>query len=290
MIKSMTGYGHSRIKWKDLSFFVEIRSINSRFLDINLKTPEMFSDLEDKIKKLVKDTVKRGHVNLRIKEEGSQPEDIEVDVARAKKYLKILKTLKTELKLTGEVGLDLLMGLPQVLRFREREDISAKLWPSLKEGISNAMEALTKSRLNEGESMHKDFMKHLSIVSGCLKDIEKEAPLTVKMQKEKLERNLKEFLPEMDLNHPRVAEELTLFATRVDITEEITRLKSHLDYFVQTLEGEASVGRRLDFIVQEMNREANTLASKSNNFPISSQGIIIKEEIEKMREQIQNVE
>lgn len=290
MIKSMTGYGHSRIKWKDLSFFIEIRSFNSRFLDIVLKTPGGIAGMDDRIKKLVKEGAKRGHVNLTIKAEGEGAEEVEIDIVRVRKYLAALRTLKARLEIPGEINLDLLMGLPQVLKFEEKKDVSAKLWPFLKKGINEAMDSLIKSRLNEGKGIYQDFLKRLSNISNSLKGIEEKAPLAVKKQKEKLERNLKEFLPELNLSHPRVAEELTLFATRVDITEEVTRLKSHLEYFRETLEGNGPVGRRLDFIVQEMNREVNTLPSKADSFPVSSLSIVIKEELEKVREQIQNVE
>ena len=290
MIKSMTGYGYSRIKYKNYSFFIEMRSVNSRYLDIILKMPERISDMEDKVKKILKDTIKRGHINFTIKDEGEETEEFEVDMVKIKNYSQALKDIKNKFKIAGELNLDLITRLPQVFKLKEKNNIIIKLWPVLQNGIEQVIDLLNKSRLNEGKNIYQDFIKRLASISTALKRIEEKAPLAVKAQKEKLERNLKEFLPDLNLNHPRVVEELTLFASRVDISEEISRLKSHLEYFRKTLESETSIGKKLDFIVQEMNRETNTLSSKADSFLVSSQAIIIKEEIEKMREQVQNVE
>ena len=292
MIKSMTGYGSSKAKYGNYTFSMEIRSVNSRYLDISLKIPERFMEMEENIKKILKGSLSRGHVNFSIKDEGLEDEEFEVDTVKIKKYTDALKAIKNKFKIEGELNLDLITRLPQVFRSKEKNSITAKIWPVLKNGIADAADSLNKSRLNEGRNIYKDFTKRLTSIINAVKKIEEKAPLAVKLQKEKLERNLKEFLPDLNLNlnHPRIAEELTMFATKVDINEEISRLKSHIEYFRNTLESDASIGKKLDFIVQEMNREINTLSSKADSFEVSSQAIVIKEEIEKIREQVQNVE
>ncbi|OIN96504.1 YicC family protein [Candidatus Desantisbacteria bacterium CG1_02_38_46] len=290
MIQSMTGYGQFKVKRNKLSFLIEARSLNSRFLDIIIKMPEGIVQLEDKIKKLVQNRIKRGRINLTINGERNSSNEVQVDVAKAKRYLAIFKMLKNKLKIPGEINLNFLLNFPQIFNLKEKEVVLVEIWPLLKKGIEKALDSLISSRLKEGNNIHQNLLKHITIISNSLKKIDEQIPLTVKYHKEKLERTLKEFLPELNLNHPRLVEELTLFATRVDISEEISRLKSHLQVFADTLNKIGPAGRRFEFIIQEMGREINTLSAKADDFLISSEAIIIKEELEKMREQVQNIE
>ena len=290
MIQSMTGYGQSRVGGKGFLFLIEARSFNSRFLDIILKMPEGIAELEDKIKKLIQSKIKRGRVNLTINGEKSSSSKVQVDVASARKHLLILRMLKNKLKIPGELNLNLLLNFPQIFNVKEEERTLTEIWPLLKKGIEKTLDSLVSSRLKEGKNTQRSLIRHITIISNSLKNIEEQSPLTVKNHKEKLERTLKEFLPELNLNHPRIAEELTLFATRADITEEISRLKSHLQAFLDILNKTEPVGRRFEFTIQEMGREINTLSAKANNFPVSSEAIVIKEELEKIREQVQNIE
>ena len=290
MIQSMTGYGQFRLREKGFLFLLEVRSLNSRFLDLTLKIPDGIDRLEDKIKKLVQSKIRRGRISLTINEERSSSGKVRVDFTRARKYLANLRMLKEKLKMPGELNLNLLLNFPQIFSLKEEGKTLTEIWPLLKKGIEKTLGSLVASRLKEGKDIKQDLVKHSAIISNALKKIEGQAPLTVQHHKEKLERTLKEFLPELNLNHPRLVEELTLFATRVDVTEEVSRLKSHLQALAGILDEAGVVGRRLEFIIQEMGREANTLSAKANDFSISSEAIVIKEELEKMREQVQNIE
>jgi len=286
----MTGYGQCRIKGSGFSFFIEARSLNSKFLDIIVKMPEGIIHLEDRVKNLIQNKIERGRINLTINEEKNLSEQIHLDLGRARRYLAILRMLKNKLKIPGELNLELLLNFPQIVGLKEEKKQVAEIWPLLKRGIEKTLDSLIHSRLKEGRSIYCNLIRHATIISNSLKKIEEQTPDIVKAHKAKLEHTLREFLPELNLNHPRLVEELTLFATRVDITEEMARLKAHLKTFLNTIEKTGSVGRRLDFIIQEMGREINTLSSKANSFAISSESIVIKEELEKLREQIQNIE
>lgn len=290
MIQSMTGYGESKVKESGFSFSIEARSLNSRFLDIILKIPEGIAVLEDKIKEIIKNKIKRGRVTLTISEDSKNLGEAQIDITNAKECLRMVKTLKNKLKIPGVLDLNLLLSFPQIFKPKEKKIGLTKIWSSLKKGIEKTLDSLIVSRTEEGKVIHKNFLRHINVISDSLRKIGEQVPQTVKLHKEKLEKILKEFLPELNLNHPRLVEELTIFATRVDITEELSRLKGHLQSFQNTLEKPESIGRRLDFILQEMGREINTLSAKASDFLVSSEAIIIKEELEKMREQIQNVE
>jgi uncharacterized protein (TIGR00255 family) len=290
MIYSMTGYGQFSTKEKSSSFAIEVRSLNSRFLDIILKIPEGMNQFEDRIKKLIQSKIKRGRINLTINEVRNSSGRIHVDTARAKKYLSILRMLKSKLKISGEINLDLLLNFPQIFNTKDEERALTEIWLSLKKGIEKALDSLVSSRLKEGRNIHRDLVSHITLISDSLKKIEEQSPDTVQRHKEKLERILKEFLPELNLNHPRLIEELTLFSAKVDISEEVSRLKSHLQAFLDILGKSEPVGRRFEFVIQEMGREINTLSAKADNFLVSSEAITIKEELEKMREQVQNIE
>lgn len=290
MIQSMTGYGQARIKGKGRSFLIEARSLNNRFLDVVLKIPEGINQLEDKIKKFIQSRIKRGRVNLSINEEKTLSAEIQVDLGRARKYFASLKMLKHKLKIPGELNMNFLLNFPQIFNLKGEDRALTEIWPLLKRGIEKALDSLVSSRLKEGKNIHKGLTKHIAIISSSLRKIEEQTPLAVKHYKEKLERILKEFLPELNLNHPRLVEELTIFATKVDVTEEISRLKSHVQGFLAILSKNEPVGRRFEFIIQEMGREINTLSAKADHFSISSEAIVIKEELEKIREQVQNIE
>lgn len=290
MIHSMTGYGSSKAKKGNLFFSIEAKSLNSKFLDIYLKMPEGMDEVEDRIKAMMQEKLERGRVSLVITEETDMPGELEADVAQAKKYYAAIRKIKSSLKIPGNPSLDLIMGLPQVLKtVRNKYTVSA-VWPVLSKGIAAALDSLIAARKKEGATTYKILVRHADAIQSSIFKIEEIAPQAVKFYKEKLERTLSEFVPELNLSNPRLAEELTLFASKVDFSEEVTRLKLHLNSFRETLEKTGSVGRRLDFMVQEMSREINTLSSKANSFPVSSQSVLVKEELEKMREQVQNVE
>lgn len=290
MIHSMTGYGQFRIEGGDILFLIEARSLNNRFLDIVIKMPETIVQLEDKIKEIVKSRLKRGRVNITISEERSFSQGFKIDITRARRYISIFKQFKNRLKIPGELDLNFLLNFPQIFNLREERKSLNEIWPLIKKGAERALDSLVEARIKEGRNIQKSFVSSADVISKSLKKIEDQAPDRVKHQKEKLERMLKEFLPDLNLNNPRLTEELTLFAIKVDITEEISRLKSHLQAFFEIFDRAEPVGRRFEFIIQEMGREINTLSAKSDDFLMSSHAIVIKEELEKIKEQVLNIE
>ncbi len=286
----MTGYGYCRTGKEGVSFFIEIKSLNSKFLDIFLKLPEGMTFLEDRIKEVIQQKFDRGRISLSIIEEQYSGKVLSVDIAQARKYHNAFKKLKEKLDISGEIDIGLFRDIPHIFRTGKEGYSLSVIWPALKKGIEKAVLMLEVSRNKEGRKIQRALAKHAAGISAAVLKIEEHAPEAVKFHKEKLEHTLKEFLPELNLNSPRLVEELTLFASRVDISEEMMRLKAHLQSFLGTLELSGSVGRRLDFIAQEMSREINTLSSKANSYAVSSQSVLVKEELEKIREQVQNVE
>jgi len=290
MLQSMTGYGYCRTGKEGTSFFIEMKSLNSKFLDIFIKLPEGITFLEDRIKDVIQKKFDRGRISLSIAEEQYRSKDLSVDMAQARKYYNAYKKLKEKFKISGGIDIGLFRDIPHIFKTGKEGYSAAVIWPALKKGIEKTLRMLKVSRSREGRKIQRALSKHAAGISAAVLKIEEHSPEAVKFHKEKLEHTLKEFLPELNLNSPRLVEELTLFATRVDISEEIMRLKAHLQSFLGTLELSGPVGRRLDFIAQEMSREVNTLSSKANSYSVSSQSVLVKEELEKIREQVLNVE
>ncbi len=291
MIKSMTGYGRGQAKVDGLSFSVEIKTVNHRYADVKIKSPRLLAPLESDIKKLVLTVLKRGKIDLFINQEhtSSLASAPVVDELVAKAYIDAFSHLRTISGLTGDISLEFLASQKDVLVLKDTEFASDDLWSCLSQAINSALNSLQEMRQNEGEATAVDIRSRLGLLSQSLKNIEQTAVSVPLEWKQKLHDRLAR-LQENGGDPQRVAQEIAIFADRCDISEELIRFKSHLDQFIDLLQLSEPVGRQLDFLVQELNREANTMGSKSNDASLTRQVVTVKSELEKIREQVQNIE
>jgi len=292
MIKSMTGFGKGEAKNKLGAFTVEIRTVNHRYFDLSAKIPNGLALLEDKIKEFLHKEIKRGKVNLFLscRSEGSDYESVSFDKKAAAKYHKILAGIKKQLDIKEEIKLSHVLSFPDVItKEQKRVDMDAT-WLSVKEAVSKAAFDCNKMREREGRALGKDFSSRISRLAGYIDAISGLAPQVVAGYKNKLDSRIKDIIRDKKIDDARLETELALFAKQCDVSEEITRFKSHLEGFRKAMEAGQEAGRKLDFILQELNREINTLGAKANDIKISRIVINVKSELEKMREQAQNVE
>lgn len=291
MIKSMTGYGRGQAQVDGLSFSVEIKAVNHRYGDISIKAPRLLAALENSIKKQVSAVLKRGKIDVFISQElssdlWSRPV---IDEAVASAYMTAFSHLKDMTGLTDDVSLEFLAGQKDVLCFQDADYDNAALEACLKQAIGSALEAILTMRKNEGGATADDIISRLELISAELKKIEACASRVPMEWQQKLTERLSR-LQENGGDPQRVAQEIAIFADRCDISEEINRFHSHLGQFDELMKKQEPVGRQMDFLVQELNREANTMGSKSNDAELTRHVVILKSELEKIREQIQNIE
>lgn len=291
MIASMTGYGKSVIEQNDLVIEVEVRCLNSRFLDISLKIPRILSDKELEFRNLVKEKIIRGKVSvsLYLQRNGIDNRIATLQEENLKGVLKVLNDLKLKSNIKSEITLDHLLAF-QNLIFADDSGSNQAEFEIAKKAISLAMEDLNEMRKKEGKALVDDLHHRIGNIENVVAKINGINPNEVKLYFEKLKSRAKELLDELSGYDERLKMELALLAEKYDVTEECIRLKSHSDQFNSILKNEVEVGRRLNFLVQEMNREANTINSKSISSEVTRLGLVIKEELEKIREQIQNIE
>ncbi len=292
MIKSMTGYGRGESENEGKSFTVEIRSVNHRFCEVVIRVPKYYVALEDRIRKLVQERIARGRLDIfvTVNDLGSGSKTIRVDKDLAMAYYNALEELRESIGIDGKPGIIDLARLPDVILLEEVQEDLDRLWPTLGEAVENALASLIEMRSTEGQRLKEDLLKRISKLSEYSEDIYRRAPLVVHEYREKLQNRLKELAVEIDIDEGRLAAEIALFADKSNISEELVRLKSHLEEMRNTMDAEDQVGRKLDFLVQELNREFNTIGSKANDLEISSLVIKAKSEVEKIREQVQNIE
>ncbi len=291
MIKSMTGYGRGQAEVEGLSFAVEIKAVNHRYGDVNIRLPRMLAPLEGEIKKQVSAVLKRGKIDLYISQEHTAQLTARpvVDHQIAQAYMAAFKDLQQVSGCTGEISLEFLAAQKDVLVFQDVEFARDDLWGCLSLAIKKALISIQKMRQKEGAATQTDMENRLELLSKNLVIIEQSAAKVPLEWQQKLQERLAR-LQENGGDPQRVAQEIAIFADRCDISEEITRFKSHLAQFSDLLQSEEPVGRQLDFLVQELNREANTMGSKSNDAILTRQVVALKSELEKIREQVQNVE
>jgi len=291
MIKSMTGYGRGQAQVDGLSFAVEIRAVNHRYGDINIKSPRILMPLESQIKKRVSAVLKRGKVDVFITQEtadqvAAQPV---INESLAEEYMKIFQGLTKRYDLSGGIGLSLLLAQKDVLALQEVNLDVKDLSRCLNSAIDAALQALLVMRKNEGEATAVDIQQRLGLLTDLLAKITARAPQVPLEWQQKLKDRLDRLGD--DAGDPqRVAQEIAVFADRCDISEEVMRFNSHLEQFNELLTQEEPVGRQMDFLVQELNREANTMGSKSNDAELTRHVVLLKSELEKIREQVQNIE
>lgn len=292
-MKSMTGFGRGEYHDDQYEIIVEMKSINHRYKDFFIKLPRQVSLLEENIRRYLSEKISRGRVEVNIKMNKSSDGDksINLNYKLAEEYVQCLKSLKTSFpEVTGEISVSLVSKFPDVITCVEDEVDLDLLWQKINPAITQATEATLKSREKEGLILNKDFEKRLKYFTESLKDIEKHSPKVSEDYRRRLEDKIREYTSSVEIDEGRLLNEVAIFSDRISIVEEITRLNSHVERFTSILEEKEPVGRKLDFLIQEMNREINTIGSKSNDIQISNSVVDMKSELEKMREQIQNIE
>ncbi|MDD4842776.1 MAG: YicC family protein [Anaerotignum sp.] len=291
-VRSMTGYGRGEHIAEDRKFTIELKSVNHRYNDINIKLPRSLISLEDKIKKHIMQQVFRGKTDVYIGFETFAVDDVEVKLNEvlAQAYAEKLKILREKMGLEGGNFLDLTAKFPDVITVEKPQKDEKVIWEALLPALEEAVTRFVAMRQTEGEALKKDILLKAERIIFLVDRVKERSPLVVEEYREKLNNRLKDLLNGVDVDPQRIATEVAIFADRGCVDEEITRLKSHLVQLADILEKGGQVGRKLDFLVQEMNRESNTIASKANDIQIVQATIELKSEIEKIREQIQNLE
>ncbi|HEY8394169.1 MAG TPA: YicC/YloC family endoribonuclease [Thermaerobacter sp.] len=291
VVRSMTGFGRGSAQSETHRFTVEIRSLNHRFLDISVRLPREYSAFEDRIRRAVAQAIERGRIDLAVRVDRltSTVKAVHVDTRLAHAYHEALKELRKSLRLHGTIDLELLIGFPDVLRVEQADEDLEALWPVFEQALSGALAELVAMREAEGEALARDLERRAAAVEDRVAAIEARAPEVVREYHRRLTSRLEEWgLGGIDPE--RVAAEVALMAERSDVSEECVRLRSHCRQFREALRATGAVGRRLEFLVQEMHREVTTIGSKAGDVTISSLVVDIKAELEKMREQVQNIE
>ena len=292
-MQSMTGYGRSDVQDDRLALTIEARSVNHRYLDIAWHYPRAYAPLEARMKQLVSEYFARGRIDIRIAlgENGHASRTVAPDFALAQQYYEALRELQYRLGAPGTVDMSLLMGLRDVLKVSDSGPVDVEAdWPLIAEGLAVALDALKAMRLQEGAFLCEDLGARMQAVAQQLASIRQRLPQVVTDYQQRLEQRVKEWFERVDLDAARLAQEAVLLAERGDVTEELTRLEAHLQAMRALLASGEAVGRKADFLVQEMRREIETIAAKANDLTISHCVVEIKSELERCREQIQNIE
>ena len=292
MIKSMTGFGRCEVLKDSRKFTVELKSVNHRYLDVNIRMPKKLNFFETSIRTLLKSYADRGKVDIFITYEDLSQSQVSVkyNAALAAEYLKYLNQMAEEFSLDNDVRVSTLSRYPEVFTMEECSEDEDELWNGLKEALEGAFSQFVEMRTKEGERLKEDILLKLDLLSEQIRFIEERSPQIIAEYRTKLEEKMRELLEDTQIDDNRIAAEVILCADKICTDEEVVRLKSHIQHMKETLEESNGIGRKLDFIAQEMNREANTILSKANDLDISNRAISLKTEIEKIREQIQNIE
>lgn len=292
MIKSMTGFGRYETAENNRKFTVEIKSVNHRYLDVNIKMPKKLSYFESSIRAELKNYISRGKVDVFITYEdfGENNSSVRYNKELAGEYLKYLRQMAEEFGLDDDVRVSTLSRYPDVFTMEEQTEDEEALWRELKNAIDGAAQMFVKARIEEGGYLRDDLLEKLDGMFKLVGYIEERSPEIVSEYRKRLEGRVRELLEDKNVDEAKLLTEVTIFADKVCVDEEIVRLKSHIATTAETLKEGGSIGRKLDFLAQEMNREANTILSKSNDLEVSNCGIELKTTIEKVREQIQNIE
>ncbi len=292
MIKSMTGFGRNEVSEEKRKITVEIKSVNHRYLDVNIKMPKKLSFFEAAIRTELKKYMQRGKVDVFIAYEDFTESNVCVKYNKelAAEYMSYLEKMAEDFGLDNDIRVSALSRYPEVLTMEEQSVDEEEIWKALCGAVQGAAEKFAETRLKEGEALKTDLIAKLDGMLDHLSFIEERSPQLVEEYKDKLRERVRELLEDTQREESRLLLEVTLFADKICVDEELVRLRNHIETTRQTLVDGGSIGRKLDFIAQEMNREANTILSKTNNMEISNRAIELKTEIEKVREQIQNIE
>ena len=292
MIKSMTGFGRCEKVTEEYKLSVEMKAVNHRYLDMSIKMPKKFNYFEAGIRNLLKNDIQRGKVDVFINYEDytENKMSLKYNASLAAEYMEYFKKMEEQFGIANDIKVSALARMPEVLTMEEVPDDEDSMWKLLSEVVTEAAGNFVDSRVREGEHLKNDLLGKLDYMLEQVAFIEERSPKIVVEYRTKLEEKVHELLESASIDEGRIATEVTIFADKICVDEETVRLRSHIDHTRKELLAGGSVGRKLDFIAQEMNREANTILSKANDLEISEHAIILKTEIEKVREQIQNIE
>lgn len=292
MIKSMTGFGRCELSNEKRKITVELKSVNHRYLDVNIRMPKKLNFFESAIRTLLKEYMQRGKVDMFISYEDYSEQTLAVkyNTTIAKEYLTYLQQMADEFNLENDIRVSSLSRYPEVLTMEEQSADEDELWSDLSQAIREACTQFVATRTTEGEHLKQDLVEKLHHMRDNVDKVEQRAPQIIAEYRSKLMEKVNELLGDTQIDEARLSTEIVLFADKICTDEETVRLKSHITSMLNALERSEGIGRKLDFIAQEMNREANTILSKSNDLETSDIAIELKTEIEKVREQIQNIE
>lgn len=293
MIKSMTGFGRCEVMEGERKFTVEMKGVNHRYLDVNIRMPKKLNFFETAIRGLLKQSIQRGKVDIFISYEDftESQMSLKYNESLAQEYMDCFGRMKEQFSLENDIRVSTLSRCPEVLTMEEQVIDEEELWNGLKKALEGAIGQFVETRTLEGSNLKKDIIEKLDGLLDLVGYIEERTSKIVAEYREKLETKVRELLEDAQIEESRIAAEVVIFADKICTDEEVVRLRSHIIHMKETLQSEeAGIGRKLDFIAQEMNREANTILSKANDLEVSNVGIDLKTEIEKVREQIQNIE
>lgn len=291
-IKSMTGFGRCEVTDGTRKITVEMKSVNHRYLDISIKIPKKLSFFETAIRGELKEYIQRGKVDIFITYEDTAESNLCVKYNRelAAEYMKYLWQMSEDFSLDNDVRVSTLSRYPEVLTMEEQTADEEALWKFLQKAVHGAAESFVETRAKEGDNIRDDLLAKLNGMLACVEFIEHRSPQIIEEYKQKLRDKVRELLEDTQIDEARLLTEVTIFADKVCVDEELVRLRSHITTTGECLAEGGGIGRKLDFLAQEMNREANTILSKTTDLEISNRAIELKTEIEKIREQIQNIE
>lgn len=293
MIRSMTAYGRGEYQEGTTLCIAEIRSVNHRYRDIVMRLPKNYQVLEEELRGTVSSRIGRGRVEVSIQVDNGQKEtlyQLELNVPLVRSYLRLFSEMEEEFALRQEVRLETLLQMKDIILYKPEPVDAEKVRPGFQAALMRALESLDVMRQKEGKAIEEDFLKRVQCMENSLHEISLRSPQLVEQYRERLRENINSLLKDQAVDDFRIAQEVALFAERSDITEEIVRIRSHLNQFREYLLAEEALGRRLDFLIQEIHREVNTVSAKASDFHISKAVVELKAELEKLREQVQNVE
>ncbi|MGM0382893.1 MAG: YicC/YloC family endoribonuclease [Thermodesulfobacteriota bacterium] len=292
MLKSMTAYGSAESLKDNFEFIVELRSVNYRYRDIIVRLPQSLQIFEEKIRAIVSSTVKRGRieVSIQIKNNGDEGVQFELNRPLVKAYIKVFKELNEELECNQHIDPCFFSQLKDIIITKQDSMDIEYIWSDLEEVVNKAVRSMESMRINEGRALEKDCLERLNRIKEYIDEIRTRTMVIVESYRDKLIQKINKLIKPIEVNEDRVLQEVALMADRSDITEELVRVESHLEQFRNFMNHDDVIGRKLDFLLQEINREVNTMGSKAADSFVSQHAVEIKSELEKLREQIQNVE
>ena len=293
MIRSMTGFGHGEVSNdKNQKVTVEMKSVNHRYCDISLKLPKKLAMFEANIRNIMKEYASRGKIDIYVSYEDLSETAVSLhyNQAMAEEYMQVFKKMQEDFNIETKITAEALAKYPEVVTIEEVQQDEEVWWELLEAALRQAAEKFVETRTIEGANLKRDLLGKLDQMAADVAFIEERSPQIIAEYRSKLEEKVKEFLEDSTIEENRIAAEVTLYADKIAVDEEIVRLQSHISSMTDVLESDQSIGRKLDFMAQEMNREANTILSKSSDVDLADHAIELKTNVEKVREQIQNIE